>query len=227
MMTSDIVGNNSTYLESKIKKYLLSIIISGRNDTNISNFAWRLSTVLNKYAENIVFLSLQQQTEILVPDWGGGSLCTSLELTEKARELVRFLIIPPELVSCNSATSFLENYAINAIVRRAKGKYVMLSDSSVFMPFDTMAKLRHYLELGYFQSFNVQNSFFLASKYLVPHQVISDSPYRENLETHIAQNWPSYVHECVTPETFSESAAFLLMTSDMWFESTGLDEQLT
>ncbi len=227
MIVPEIVSNNSADVKSKIEKPLISIIISGRNDSNISNFTWRFSTVLNKYAENIVFLDLQQQTEILVPDAGGAPLYTSLELTEKARELVRFLIIPPELEARSAGTSFSENHAINAIVRRAKGKFIMLSDSNMFMPFDTMAKLRHYLELGYFQSFNVQNSFFLASKYLIPHDVTSGSPYRENLETHIAQNWPSYVHENITPETFSESATFLLMTSDMWLESTGFDEQLT
>jgi radical SAM superfamily enzyme YgiQ (UPF0313 family)/glycosyltransferase involved in cell wall biosynthesis/predicted O-methyltransferase YrrM len=207
---------------------VLSLLCQGRNDSYMGNFTWRLSTVLNKLAENIVMLGFEEQVEILVADWGSEEpLYTALELMEPARRLVKFLLVPPAVAAVyDRDAGFSVPHAINAIARRARGKYVMFSDSDVFLPMETMAKLMYYLKAGYFHSFDLRNSFFWASKYHIPNDFIADSPYREHVEEHIAGNWSEYVHETVNTLDFQGSGVCLLMSRAMWFESTGWDEKL-
>lgn len=206
----------------------LSILCQGRNDSYMGNFTWRLSTVLNKHAENIILLGLEAKVELLVSDWGSEQpLYNVLELSEHARKLVRYLVTPPEIArQYDKDAGFSVPHAINALARRSHGRYVMFSDSDVYLPLETMAKLMYYLDLGYFHSFNVRNSFFWASKYHIPNDYIADSPYREHLEQHIMQHGYSYLHEKVDTKNFMGCGVCLLMSRDMWFESTGWDERL-
>ncbi|MFZ2956811.1 MAG: glycosyltransferase [Candidatus Ozemobacteraceae bacterium] len=217
-------------MKNQFKKsdFLLSILCHGRNEASIGNFIWRLSTILNKHAENIMFLGLEQQVEILVSDWGSESpFHTLLELSENARNLVKFLIVSPDIAALyDKGAGYSLPHAINSIARRAQGDYLLFSDSDVYMPIETMAKLMYYLKLGYCHSFNLSDSFFRASKYLVPNDFIADSPYREHLEEHIRQNCQSYLHETATTENLSGSGVCLLMSKAMWFEATGYNERL-
>lgn len=207
---------------------LLSILCQGRNDSYMGNFTWRLSTVLNKLAENVVMLGLEERVEILVSDWGSENpLYTVLELTEPARLLVKYLVVPPELAArYDRDAGFSVPHAINSVARRARGRYLMFSDSDVYLPMETMAKLVHYLELGHFHSFDLRNSFFWASKYHIPNDFIADSPYREHVEEHIARHGAGYAYEKVNTEDFMGCGVCLLMSRDMWFGSTGWDERL-
>jgi hypothetical protein len=209
-------------------KPLLSILCQGRNDSYMGNFTWRLSTILNKHAENIAILGLENEVELIVSDWGSESpLHLSLELNENARRFVKYLITPPETAAIyDRDAGFSIVHAINAIARRCQGKYILFSDSDVFLPMETMAKLMHFLRRGYFHSFDLRDSFFWASKFHIPNDFIADSPCRELVDEHIQRNWPNYVRETVDTENFLGCGVCLLMSRDMWFESTGWDERL-
>ncbi len=222
------VGTSVPLKHSPNEQPVLSILCPGRNDSYRGNLAWRLSTILNKHAENITILGLEKQVELIVSDWGSASpLHNVLELTENARRLVKYLITPAAITSLyDKDAGFSLPHALNSVARRANGRYVMFSDSDVYLPTDTMAKLLYYLKRGYIHSFPMRDSFFWASKYHIPYDFIANSPYREHLEEHTRRNLNSYVHEAVNREEFMGSGVCLLMRREMWLECTGWDERL-
>lgn len=129
---------------------LLSVLVQGRNDSYMGNFKWRLAQVLNRHAENIKLLGLEQEVEILVADWGSEiPLLEVLDLTDSARELTRFLLIPPPIATRFDRDAGYSNvHPINSVARRAQGKYVMFSDSDVYIPLASMAQLMFHLRRG-------------------------------------------------------------------------------
>jgi hypothetical protein len=198
---------------------LLSLLCQGGDDPGADQAKWRLALTLNKHAENIMTLGLEGEVEILVADRGAVPLHTALELTENARRLVKFLRIPVELAVPGP-------HALNAIGRRARGRHVMVADSDVFMPLETMARMVRFLKLGYFHSFSLRDSFFWGSRYRIPADYVANLPFREHLEEHIRRNLASFRHDQVCAEAYSGLGAGLLMSREMWFEATGLDQQL-
>jgi hypothetical protein len=232
---------------------LLSIIYAGRNDYFGGNFIWRMSTVLNKLAENIDTLDVSREVEIIVSDWGSDTpLYNDLELTETAKTIVKFIFIPASIsAKYDQATGFSKVHAINSAARRSTGVYLLVCDYDVYIPLDTITKILRGLRRGYFQSYSLDDSFFWASKYVISNDYFSKAPERktlptlpidsglnistdfisnfpvqEHLDDFIRSNWTSFVYESVSADkSYTGSGAALVMSKAMWFESTGFDER--
>jgi hypothetical protein len=211
---------------SEIK--LLSILCQGRNDAYMGNFKWRMATALNKLSRNIVVLGEEENVEILVSDWGSDQpLYRDLDLTQEARRIVKFLLVPPNIAKIyDKDAGFSMVHPINAVARRAWGKYYMFSDSDVYVPLESMAKLIHGLKIGYIGSYSLDESFFWSSRYNIPNSFIKNNPVFEDLESHIEKNWFNYIHDVVNKEKFLGTGVCLLMKRNIWIESTGWDEKL-
>ncbi len=215
-------------LSSKTPTKLLSLLCQGRNDNYMGNFSWRLSTVLNNHARNLRLLGAENEVEILVADWGSETpFYKTLELSPEARQLVKFLIVPPALAqSYDKDAGFAAPHPSNALARRASGKYLMFSDSDIFIPLDSMTKLLYHARQGYFHDYSLDDAFFWASKYHIPYDLVKTSPFIEDVDAHIEKNWHTYAREIVNKKNFMGCGVSLLMKRELWLQSTGWDERL-
>lgn len=207
---------------------LLSILTMGRNDNYMGNFLWRLSTILNNHARNITYLGTESEIEILVNDWGSETpIFSALDLTRDAKKLCKFLITPPVVAkSYDKDGTFAAVCTLNALARRASGKYLLFADSDVFVPLDAMTKLLYFLRQDQVDNYPLDKSFFWGSKFHIPYNLVKQSPKLETIDEDIEKNWQSYATEMVSKEKFMGSGVTLLMSRDMWLESGGMDEKL-
>ncbi len=115
--------------DDKAPSRLLSIISRGRNDNYMGNFLWRLSASLNKHAKNIATLNVRNEVELVVADWGSEvPLYDALDLTDEAREIVRFIMVPPDVAArCNGDSTYSGVHPLNTAARRTRGAVYFLS----------------------------------------------------------------------------------------------------
>ncbi len=207
---------------------LLSIVSQGRNDSYMGNFTWRLSTVINKHARNLVMLGAEHDSEILITDWGSRQpLHQVLDLSDEARQLVRFLLVSPETAKIHDKDAgFSVPHALNCAGRRASGKYLLLADSDVYIPQESMARLLSGLRAGRIGDYPLDETFFWASKRHIPNTLVQQEPTLEQIDKHIEHHWTSYVREQVSLENFLGCGVAMLQTREMWHQSRGHDERL-
>ncbi len=214
--------------DTQPSRRLLSIVCQGRNDNYMGNFTWRLATVINVHARNIVCLGLEQEVELLVTDWGSEvPLWQALDLSEDARRLVRFLIVPPSIAKIYDRDArYSGTHPINAAARRATGHYTLFSDSDVYVPLETLARLVQCLRRGEIDGLSLQENFFWSTRCHVPNDFVMTNPSLAALDDHIKRNWPTYVQEQIRKEHFEGAGVWMLMPRQTWIESTGWDEKL-
>lgn len=207
---------------------LVTFVCQGRNDDYMGNFRWRLETALNSRIKYLSTLNALDDVEVIVADWGSDRpLYHDLELTQEAKQNIQFLVVPPDIATKhNKGSPFSTSHPLNAIVRRAKGKYIFFCDSDVIIPLDSLAKLIQSMRQGYIQEYNLDDSFFWASKYHVPNDLVKQSLPLELIEQHIETNWQSYQTEKVDTTNFVGCGVGLLMKREMWLASSGLHEEL-
>lgn len=220
-------------LDPNIRDYaeptkLLSILCQGRNDNYMGNFSWRIATAINNHARNIKTLGIEDEVEILVADWGSERpFYHDLQLSPEAKKLVRYLVVPPNIAQVYDKDSgFAAPQPSNSLARRSHGKYLLFSDSDIFVPLASMAKLINGLRKGAIGQYSFDDTFFWSSKLHIPFDLVRQNPSLKEIDRHIEKHWETYAPENVSKEHFQGCGVCLLMKREMWLESRGWDERL-
>jgi predicted O-methyltransferase YrrM len=245
---------SSEFSSSKPER-LLSVIYAGHDSFQKDGYRMRLGLSLNRLAENVDTLDASRRVEILVADWGNDPpLADVLELTEVSRALTRYLEVPgaPGATAPGRGGAVSKAQTVNSAVRRASGKYLLVCEEEVYLPLDTLAELLRHLRRGYVHSYSLDNSFFWASTHLVPDDFFWKAPEQkqqptmpldpslnistafwscfpapEHLDDYVRDHRAALVHKPVgANKVYTGPGAALLMSRDMWFESTGFDEKV-
>jgi len=100
----------------------LSLILCSRNDNYNGDSVGRLTTSLNHNSK--MFKELD--AEIVLTDWGSDiPLSETLDLSGDAREIIRFVYVPPNIAQKYQKDSpFSEVHALNSAARRSCGDYI-------------------------------------------------------------------------------------------------------
>ncbi len=201
---------------------MLTVITQGRNDNYMGNFTGRLARTINKHASNIEILGIENEVEILCTDWGSESaLYNALKLTDEAKDLVRYILVPPEIAKeYDKDAGFSVVHSVNTAARRASGDILLISDSDVYIPLDTMARLMHLVR------HYPQKAFYWASKYHIPQTIANTSIAEEEMDEYISAHWREFMHEGINVRDFKGYGVALLVDKQTWFDVQGLDERL-
>ena len=207
---------------------LLSILIHGRNDSYMGNYSWRLSTTLNKTAQNICRLGSQRYTELILCDWGSREpLLGELAIDSQVKKMLRVVLVPPEVCrKYDLDSTYSAVHAYNTTARRAVGKYILFSDADNFTPFDTMRNLYDILHAGSANGISLESTFFWGSRYEVPKQFHMSNPSIGEVDRYISENWQSFQDRRIDKNNFLGGAGAILMKKDIWFDCRGFDEKL-
>lgn len=206
---------------------LLTILIPARNDNFMENFRYRLETTLNFAAKNAHELGLENEIEVLVTDWGSEvPLWQVLALTPQAKKITRFIIVPPAVAVATQADSeFPIVLAQNAAIRRARGEFIMQTDSDVLITKDYLTRMFHVLRLPAGADGDVKKLFIYAQRRHIPWSVVSKSPSAEELESYAVTHHNEMVIDS-NPDFPWCATGMMGMHRDLWAECTGYDETL-
>ncbi|TAN45985.1 MAG: hypothetical protein EPN22_00525 [Nitrospirae bacterium] len=205
----------------------LSILMHGRNDGYMGNFSWRMTTCLNKLAHAIYMLGAEQEIEIVFCDWGSRDpLIEELDLADITKTLLRVVIVPPATAAKYDADSrYSAVHAMNTISRRARGKYLLFSDTDNYVPFDTMRTLYESLKMESIAGYSYERTFFWGSRYHIPKDYHSANPSSEVLDRYIEDHTQDIEHRIVDLANFLGGAGAFLVKKSIWDGCRGLDER--
>lgn len=218
---------NDPYIQtSRPASKLLSVLLFGSNDNYQGNYTWRLGVALNKLVHNLRVLNALDQVEILIADWASANpLWKDLELSPDARTHCKFMLVPQGVAgSVNDQVK--QRVAANALALRAAGKYLLYTDSDHFLTLESTANLLFHLRKGYFEDYDLAECFFTASRKNVPFELVSTSPYLEDIDNHITAHNASYQHEKIDRAALKCTSHTLLLNRELWYASTGWNENV-
>jgi len=246
------LGTNSAREDARpTRRPLLSILSHGRNDQYMGNFKWRLARSLNRFAESIAALGLEEEVELLIVDWGSREpLRDVILLSDTARSLVKFLQVPQEVAArFNRDSPYSFVHASNCGIRRASGEFIMYCDADTYLPQSSLEKIcgalrisrQHFgsrgrsphreeegggFEAGESLGGNPEDHFFLASRYHIPISFHNHCATSDQIDAYIAEKKETLDHDRINKEDFMGTATAYLMHRSLWRGCRGFDEGL-
>jgi len=197
---------------------------------------------LNRFAESVVSLGLQEKVELLVVDWGSREpLRTVIPLSNAARRLVKFVQVPEAVAArFNRDSPYSFVHASNCGLRRASGDFIMYCDADTYLPQSSLQTICSSLHgharagetrqpEGWTQTSlggNPTNHFFLASRYHIPISFHKHCAASEQIDAYIAENKGTLDHDRINKRDFMGTATAYLMHRSIWRACRGFDERL-
>jgi hypothetical protein len=213
--------------DSVVSSKLLSVVVVGRNDEYLGNFKYCISTCLNYLARGLKDLGRLDDVEILVTDWGSDvPLAKVLPLSPEAGHICSFVYVPPAITfTVRPDGGFCDSWAVNAALRRGKGKFLMLSIADCLFPRHSLQALLDLLD-GKVDVFSDVNSIlFLLPRYQVPWEIVRREPTLEEWDRYLLLTAGSLPHDQGLPG-LGIATAGQMMHRSIWHECYGHNEQL-
>ena len=209
-------------------KMVLSICIAGRDDDYMPDFRYRITTTLNHYASTLTALARLDQVELVVVDWGSRTpLSACLELSDQARRLCRFLYASKAVLrrTQEDENLFHSTRSCNVALRRARGRYLFLTNADQLMPQHSMDSLLRLLTGALTAPLAIENALMIVPRVQVPWQFAASRPSVEDWDRYIALNEYALAREPSPPQSyvFGSTAGFVFSNS-MCQELGGLNE---
>ena len=216
---------------------ILTIATCGKNDDFAGNFVHRLELCLNKLIQNIDTLSLQDEVEILVTDWGSEDSSRLSDVCDVPyRKYLKFIYVSPDITRRIAPDSnFSVPHAMNAAARRMSGENFMYIDGDTFIPTTSFKGIIDILK-----SKSTEYVHYWASRYLIPYKIQSEISDIYQMEDMLSQ-WKNlgkpivatsmkengFVHSKIDLERFGGGACACLLDRNIVFETGFLLETLT
>ncbi len=215
------------YFSGKAHAPLLSMFIPARNDGFMDNFNYRLETTIEYIAKNFAVLGRLQDVELIIIDWGSEvPLHNVLNLGPEAQAIVRYIIVPPEIaVPAQKDSPFPIVLAQNVALRRAKGTYLMQTDSDIMFVPPFLETIMRIIDSGDTECGRADQLFFSSQRKHIPWDFLSKSPSISEIENLIVSGHDDWVWD--TGLEFGYCATgMMMMHRDIWFDVRGYDERL-
>lgn len=221
-------NNTGSQFNGDTTGVILSLLICSRSDQYQGNSLWRLEVALNYVCQTVYKLGREKEVEVLVIDWGSQKpLSAVLNLVPEAENIVSFLFIPPEVAKETQKDSpFPEVLALNAGVRRSKGKFIGRIDQ------DTLVG-EHFLKT-FFEMVEKQKllvpldmTMMLSNRRCVPYRVAVRCPSFWCIDRFV--RWFGQLLPLMNPLPpflwYKSFVGIWLLPRRVWFECGGYDER--
>jgi hypothetical protein len=206
---------------------LLSLIIGARNDTFMGDFQWRLRTTLNFIADSLEKIGRLDDVEVVVCDWGSEvPLQQVLDLTAAARQMTRFVIVPPDRAETLQKDSpFPIPIVQNIVIRRSQGTYIAQTDSDVLFTPLAIERLLMVLDRRLDIGVDPDKALLVASRKHVAFELGLCGPSQAEIEEYLNLYGAMVPVDNLTPGIGTPSA-LALMHRSLWDDLGGYDERL-
>ncbi len=206
---------------------LLSVVIPSRNDRYEGNSGWRLTVTLETLARSLARTGLAGRFEAVIVDWGSERpLHLDLPLSPAARELTRFVLVPPGTAArAGGESSFPAALALNVGFRRGRGEFLCQNGNDVLWTEELVSGLAEALEGRRPLPHPAGRSLMILPRRHVPWEVAEKEPSAEELAEFIAGHGPSLPADRVRP-WYLTPAGSIVIPREICFQCGGLDESL-
>ena len=162
------------------KRPYLSIVMNSRNDNYQGASFKRLQLAVSNLIEQAKRYNLN--AELIIVDWNPPAdkplLKDVVSLPNDLGPLsVKFIVVPPSIhkkYNASAKINIVIPAAYNVGIRRAKGEFIMPTNSDVLFS----EELMHFLSLEKLE----KNQFYRAIRYEIPRETLNSSPLKEQME---------------------------------------------
>lgn len=213
--------------DSIMRPKLLSIIVTGRNDSHMGNFKYRLTTCISYIASKLKGLGRLDDVEIMITDWNSDvPLSKALVLTPEAAQICRFVYVPPNVARGKLRPDQVFNgaCAINVSLRRARGEFSITMPADVIIPNFSLQLLFELLDGKTVLPFKLDSCLFMAGLKNISYDVVDKELDIDEWDRYLllnsgeltrGQRWPGL-----------GLGALSMMHYSLWHACRGFDEQL-
>jgi hypothetical protein len=206
---------------------LISIVFAGRNDSYMGDYKWRVKTTLNYMLHNLQQIGRLADAEVLVCDWNSDvPLSRELELIPAARDVVRFVIVPPAIaVPAQRHSSFPNPIAVNTAVRRCQGEFIGDTNGDVLFPPSVLQTMFLAAEGKLPIGAPAEQVAFCCARRQLWNAIIQQKPHYLELEAYLARNRSLLPRDTLMLGVGAPSELHFCHRS-LWAATRGLDENL-
>lgn len=206
----------------------MSFVIIGRNDDYMGDYLYRLGTTLSFLAQSAEAAGLHDQVEVLVVDWASERpLAVDLPLHAAARRITVFLEVKPDVVHRRFGEArWLPTVAVNVGIRRARGEFILFTDSDCLWPASALSSLGRLVREEVTLPSPIRELFCYVRRYQVPWQTVQRRPRLDDWRRLIPLLLGAVAAENAAAECLGGFSAGQLMHRDLWFAARGYDEAL-
>lgn len=204
---------------------LVSLFVAARNDDYMGDFKWRLSTACNYMAQSLAKIGRLGAVELLVGDWNSDvPLHKEIKLTPEARDMVRFIVIPPAIAATRQQDSKFPNCIVyNACTRRAWGTFIGQTNADVLYPPATLYSLLGVLEER-LPVAPVRKCLMVAARRQMAVSQVQRQPTLREVDEYVNRNAGLFPQEGQHVANAAPTE-LMLMHRDLWEECGGKDER--
>lgn len=206
---------------------LVSFVVVGKNDDYMGNYQWRVTTALNLLVQSLVLLGRQEEAEIVFCDWNSDvPFHTTMPLFPEARDLVRFVVVPPALARpLQRDAKFANCLAHNTAIRRARGAYISVTDADIVLMPGAVEALFRVLEQRIPLGVPVDQCFMACHRRQLPVRRTCHNPPPGEVFEFLRRNGSLLQRDALFPG-FGVPAGIAMMHRDLWEAARGYDERL-
>ncbi len=167
-----------------------------------------------------------EDVEYIVVDWGSEvPLHKELELNDCAKEIVRFIIVPPVIANNHGVNGkFSGSLAINVGIRRGRGNYIAETNGDVLYDTEILSGLlTDACDTDFASVPDPEKVLFLIRVKNIPEDVTRESPDLPFIDHYIRENRDGFRVQPLLP-FFGGGAGALMMHRSLWDESRGFEE---
>lgn len=152
----------------------------------------------------------------------------TLPLSPEASQICHFIYVPPALVRAvqNGSNGFHISCATNTALRRACGRFVMVSAADTLIPRHSLETILPLLDGKLHIPVAVDRTYFMCSRYRVPMQFVGRRPNLIEWDRYLLLNAGGLDREHGVFHISAGAGAFIMHRS-LWHELRGLDERLS
>ena len=215
--------DDSLPMPSQPPRKLLSFCTIGRNDDYVCDFSYRLTTSINYMAAKLAEIKRLDEVEFLVADWGSDpALQTAVRFSPEAARVTRFIHVPRERVMelQDGKTTFNSHKACNVALRRATGRFSVVTAADTFLPLCALSNLLKVLDGTSLSPFPLERTYFQIPRFHIPWSYIRRSPSIERLDEIVACHTAAFAFDAYLAS--GGGAGMLLASRPLWHAMGGV-----
>lgn len=216
----------TNYPDRKVD-YLLSIVITGRNDNYLGDFKYRITTCINFLARSAEKINRLSDIELVVVDWNSEvPLYEVLSLSKEAEEITKFIIVPPDIASQynKNGLPFHPMCSVNTGIRRSRGRYIMLIPADVLVTPIALNNLLILLEEKIVTVFDVKKTMLNVGRKWIPWQIVERKPGMDEWDRYLQMHCSNLWYQSALPGLASGMGA-LIISRELWYGSQAFIEK--
>ncbi len=208
-------------------KYLLSVVLCGRNDNYLGDFKYRITTAVNYLCESAKKNRRLNDIEVIIVDWNSETpLCEELCLTPDACKAAKFITVPPDVASLYNTDGQAINAscAINTGIIRSNGKYVLLTPADSLITSTSLQNLLFLLEGKLNAVFDPQKTLLNIGRKEIPWQIAEKKPGLDEWDRYL-QLHSRHLFYNNSFHSLCGGYGALVLNRSLWHQVRGLAEE--